>query len=197
VYSVDKQNAFIAVAGEPGERAILDTGATLPVVSRGYLRMRGLLGGARRAAHPTEIQTADGAVLATQELSVEMHLPSKPRAVMLTMTVKVLPTDEEIPFLIPLGIMRRAKHSLDFETGEGEFYPPGSVGTVDKMKWDDVGGCFSAEVKVFTVVMPRRQEAIPAWSGLRGRGGAMMADGAPHTKESGNGRTPGRPRGRC
>jgi hypothetical protein len=142
-----------------------------------------------------EIQTADGTVIATQELTVEMHLPSKPRAVTLTMTVKVLPTEEELPFLLPLDVMRKAKHSLDFETGEGEFYPLGSVGTVDHMTWDDIGGCFSVEVKVFTVVMPRRGDGTHARSGERGR--AMVTNGVPRIMEPGNGRTPGRPRGRC
>jgi hypothetical protein len=90
--------------------------------------------------------------------------------------------------------MRQAKLLLDFRTAEGEFYPQGSVGRVCKMKWEDIGGCFSVGVKVFTVVQPRKTPRSEAPSQPGGRSRALVASGS-RIAESGNGRTPGGPRG--
>jgi hypothetical protein len=171
---------------------ILDSGATMLVVSKGYLEQRGLAKGIVRGDRH-EVTTADGVVITEEKLVVDLCLPCGPEKHSFRAEAVVLPTKHEIPFLFPMRFLEEWGMVVNFKTGETEWETDQGP---RKLKWELSGERGSrsliSPVEVFTVV--QRKKSACHWSG--GQGKAFVAASAGEAqRESGNGRSPGWPRG--
>jgi hypothetical protein len=169
---------------------IMDSGASILVVSRGYLARKGLSKYIEKGEN-YEISTADEVVVTKERLRVDLCLPSGPKKHFFGAEVVVLPTTNEIPFLFPMKLLEEWGMKVDFKTGETEWE---SDGETRQMTWERYGDkgkrCMFCPVEVWPVVGSRGSQAQSA------RGfSAGMVDAIGGMKQ-GNGVTPGRARGR-
>jgi hypothetical protein len=149
------KNAFVAACGRRGVNMLLDTGASMPVVSRGYLKEKGLWGLVTSGAKH-EVQTADEKIISTERLVADFKVMGAKRVHFFRMEVIVLPTENLIPFLFPLEQLTREKATIDFESGVTVFHPKDPERRFE-MQWEQCDGGMVAGVEVFQIVQgPKR-----------------------------------------
>jgi hypothetical protein len=176
---------------------IMDSGASILVVSRGYLERKGLSKHIVKGSK-YEVSTADEVVTTSEKLVVDLCLPSEPRKHFFRAEVVVLPTANEIPFLFPMKLLEEWGMRVDFKTGETEW--EAKEGT-RKMRWERHGEqgkrCLISAVEVYAVVPTRTQKRGEE---RRSEPSPVVAAAAQETGREigfqGNGRTPGWARGR-
>jgi hypothetical protein len=130
---------------------MLDTGASIAVVSRGYLKKMNLakhiVKGEKHA-----VQTADEIITSTEKLIADFRVwgtHGEPR--FFRMDVIVLPTENLVPFLFPLRNMKEGKVMMNFATGVATFHPEDRDRRFE-LRWESCAGGMVVGIEVWPVV---------------------------------------------
>jgi hypothetical protein len=151
--SVQSTPVLLSVANRKQPVMVLDSGATIPIVSRGYVRKFGLMSSVYHSAKQVLQTAGEGPTESTERILVDVTLPSLPKPYSFQSEFVVLPTESLIPWLMSSNVARNELAlTMEFGTGKSEFTPQSvrSNGSHSKfsLKWDYSDGLVVTEVVV-------------------------------------------------